>query len=140
MSDLRRLVLPVGAAVVVLLLVVFWMLFHEVFAFGVQAGEKPGSIQDVPIVRSIDTFFTHVPVLGEKARTFLHDEEDVQDPDSGPQLVWRDYAKWWGILMFATAFLMLIVKRVAETVDDETTVMHLKGDTDTALRAKGGRG
>ena len=140
----KLLAIPVLIVVVFLLGVVFWTYFVEAFSFGAQPGRitTSGKIQPVPIVQGVDRTLQKAPILDDASQAYLDSQarDSTQNPDTGPQSVWRDYVKWWGVLLLLTAGLLLVIKRIVETTNDETSVMHLKGDTDTALRAKGGRG
>lgn len=126
------------AGVVVLLLLAGYIFFIESFAFGARPGLPPsGSIMDLPLVGALDHAALHVPVIGSWGERFLRWQTI---PNLGPQKVWRWYATWLAVIMIGSGILMLLAKRFVETTNDETTVMHLKGDTTTAFRAKGFRG
>ena len=126
---------------VVLLCLAGWTVFVELFSVGADPGQAApsGKLPPVDVIHSIQNFFLHLPVFGAKARDLLQTGASL-NPEAGPQAVWRSYITWWGVLMIGAGLLMLVVKHLVEPTNDETTTMHLKGDTDTALRAKGGRG
>ncbi|HET6386220.1 MAG TPA: hypothetical protein VFJ58_22745 [Armatimonadota bacterium] len=137
---------------IVLICILFWIWFVEAFSFGAAPGLPPQVTPSVvgkggtstlvvpDVVNGIDKKLINTPVLGSAANALLNTELDVRNIDQGPQAIWRDEIKWWGILFLLSGFVMLIVKRFVEPVNDETTTMHLKGDTNIALRAKGMRG
>lgn len=131
----------VGLLSAALLLIALYTIFIELFGFAAKPGLPPnGQVQPIWIVQTIDHGLLHVPVLGDWGQRFLRWQASYQNPDAGPQAVWRWYALWFGVVMMGCCFLMLMVKRLFEPTNDETTVMHLKGDTQVAFRAKGFRG
>ena len=118
--------------VVIALLVVAYILFVQFFSFGAQPGLPPTHrVQDVPFTRWVDHLILQAPVFAAYGAHLLN---------GSPQERWQAWITGWGFLMITSCLALLVVKRIFETANDETTVMHLKGDTDTALRAKGGRG
>lgn len=137
-GTLKKLRLPIFIVMLLLLGLVAVMVGTELFSFGAPNGLKAtGEVQAVPIVDTIDNTILKAPIVRQGGQRLLSEQTK---PNEGPQAVWRDTATLWGILMIMSSLVFLVVKRFVETPNDETTVMHLKGDTDTALRAKGGRG
>lgn len=134
-SGLAVMKIVVAIGVVILLAIAFWIAFIELYAIGAPPGERPSAaLPPIDVVNSIERGLARAPVLGSKANQYL------QTAGSVPQKNWLRDAAWWGVLMIGTGLLMLAIKLYLEPTNDETSVMHLKGDTGVALRAKGFRG
>jgi hypothetical protein len=138
---LGAVAVTVGVLAFILICIAIWTLFVEAFSFGAQPGKAPvGTIQPVPVTETIDKGLLHAPLLGPVGQRYLRVEGAATDPDAGPQAIWRNYIFWWGVLLMLSAITLLISKRIVEPTNLETTVMHLKGDTNVSLRARGFRG